>query len=483
MIKRLVHWSQSFSVRNKVMGLAVAITLLMGIGSVVVARSALIATARAELNQHAIAVATSVASRSLESVLTKSAFNVHQLLVSVRNGDPDVRYAFVVDEKGQVVGHTFGEGFPVDLLNLSAPAGDQPYTTTRLQSEEGLIHDVAVPLMSGQFGYVRVGLTETRLQQAAQGLLGGLIQTVVAVAGVGVLAALALSELLTRPLHPLIAMTRAVARGDLTQQAPPGPPDELGSLIASFNSMVTALAETRTELEGKEQARQELLQRLITAQEDERRRISRELHDEAGQSLTGLLAGLRSLSDQHPAIRERTETLLQVAHGTLEGLRHLSLELRPQSLDDLGLAVALRRYVADYTSQHGIDVDLETIGAGAGRLPGPLETCLYRIVQEALTNCARHAYASHISVVVHVRPEVASVVIEDDGVGFDPGQVLGQIQSDGRGLGLFGMQERVTLLGGTLQIESEPGQGTRLFVKCPVTREVTPDATDANLAG
>ncbi len=459
------------SIRYKVLGVAVGVTVIMGLGAVVVARGALLAAARAELEQHAIAVANAVAARSLDSVLTHSTFSLHQLLTSVRDGDSDVRYIFVVDGRGQVVGHTFGNGFPTDLLRLQQPALEQPPLVTRVETEEGLVHDAAVLLPGGQFGFVRVGLAEDRLQMAARGLWAGMIQTLIAAGGVAVMAALFLSELLTRPLRPLIAMTRAVAAGDLSRQVPPGPPDEFGSLSESFNHMVSALGESRAELRAKEQARQDLLKRVISAQEDERRRISRELHDEAGQALTGMIVGLRSLIQEHPAAAPQAEELRQLAHGTLEGLRHLSLELRPQALDDLGLPAALRRYASDYSNQHGILVDLQILGDATVRVPGPVETCLYRIAQEALTNSARHAASKHISLIFSLRPGTVSLIVEDDGIGFEPGEVIDHVSPDGRGLGLYGMQERAMLIGGTVEIESSPGNGTSIFVTCPIPRE------------
>lgn len=467
MIKRILAWSQAVSVRVKILGLAVAVAVMMGAGGIVVARAALLSAARAELEQHAVAAATSLAARAVEPVLTQSTFGLYQLVTSVREGDRDIRYAYVVDGAGRVVAHTFGTGFPQDLLTLPPPAG-VPYLATSLETEEGLVHDVAMPLLGGQFGYVRVGLTERRVQEAALGLTTGMIQAVLAVAGVAVLAALALTSLLTRPLQPLVALTQSVASGDFTRRAPAGPPDEFGHLTSAFNSMVEGLETSEREVQSKERARQELLERLMTAQEDERRRISRELHDEAGQALTALTVGLRTLADERPDVAARTEPLRQLAHSTLEGLRRLSVELRPQALDDLGLAAAVRRFTDDFASTHGLEVHLQIIGSDSLPLPPAVATSFYRIIQEALTNIARHASAQHVSVVLDLRPGAVMAIIEDDGVGFVPEEYLGNVRPDGSGLGLLGIQERVALVGGTMQIESAPRQGTSIFVKCPV---------------
>ena len=219
-----------------------------------------------------------------------------------------------------------------------------------------------------------------------------------------------------------------------------------------------------------EEARTELLRRLATAQEDERRRISRELHDQAGQQLASLTLGLKALRDGGrcpPPDREALERLQKTAEGLGRELHDLALRLRPTALDDLGLHAALHSAVEGWSRATGVEADFPGAGLDGGRLPDEIETALYRVVLEALHNTYKHARARHVSVILEYRYGYALAIVEDDGAGFEAEAVLAHAPA-GR-LGLLGMRERVALLGGTLEVESTPGTGTTLFARIPVS--------------
>ena len=205
------------------------------------------------------------------------------------------------------------------------------------------------------------------------------------------------------------------------------------------------------------------LRRVVSAQELERQRLARELHDETGQALTSILLGLKTVEDAREptqvaaAVREVRELVVR----TLQDVRRLAVELRPQALDDFGLVTALERLVETFSEQTGMRVDFEPRLSEA-RLPFDTETALYRITQEALTNVVKHANASHVSIVLTQRDGSVSAVIEDDGRGIDAEETR-------EGLGLVGMQERVALVGGKLTVESAPGSGTTLSIEVPVS--------------
>jgi two-component system, NarL family, sensor histidine kinase DevS len=203
--------------------------------------------------------------------------------------------------------------------------------------------------------------------------------------------------------------------------------------------------------------------RVVDAQELERRRLARELHDETGQALTSILLGLRAVEEarSEAEAREATAHLREQVVETLHDVRRLAVELRPKALDDFGLVPALERLVETFTEQTGIPVELETV-LGETRLPPPVETALYRIVQEALTNVIKHSRASRVSVLITRKRDSVAAVIEDDGVGFSP-----ELVRDG-GLGIVGMRERIALLDGRLTVESEPERGTSLVAEVPV---------------
>jgi signal transduction histidine kinase len=204
------------------------------------------------------------------------------------------------------------------------------------------------------------------------------------------------------------------------------------------------------------------LQRVVTAQETERARLARELHDETGQALTSILLGLRPVEDakSDEELRSAVTEVRDLVRSTLQDVRRLAVDLRPSALDDFGLVPALERLIGNFTEQTGIAVDFQPLVEE--RLSPDIETALYRIVQESLTNIVKHARAGRVSIVLRRGERAVSVVVEDDGVGFDPGAA----REDG--LGLVGMRERVALLGGRFDVESRPGAGTTFVAEVPV---------------
>jgi signal transduction histidine kinase len=218
-------------------------------------------------------------------------------------------------------------------------------------------------------------------------------------------------------------------------------------------------------VELSQRVARDALRRVVTAQELERRRLARELHDETGQALTSILLGLRAVEDARNPDELGTAIagVRDLVRSTLLDVRRLAVELRPSVLDDFGLVAALERLTETFSEQSGLLVHFEQLIRGGERLPPEVETALYRIVQESLTNVVKHAHASTVSIVLARGDDSVSLVVEDDGVGFDP-----ETPSEG-GIGLVGMQERVALLGGRLSIESRPGAGTTFQAEVPLT--------------
>jgi signal transduction histidine kinase len=205
------------------------------------------------------------------------------------------------------------------------------------------------------------------------------------------------------------------------------------------------------------------LGRALAAQELERKRLARELHDETGQALTSVLLGLKALEDAptEDELRAAAEELRELVVATLHDVRRLAVELRPKALDDFGLVPALERLAQSFSDQTGIVVDVQS-ALGKERASTDAETALYRIVQEALTNVVKHARARRVSILLTRRPGSIAAVIEDDGQGFDS-----ESTRDG-GIGLVGMRERMELLDGRLDVETSPGAGTTIRAEVPV---------------
>jgi signal transduction histidine kinase len=299
----------------------------------------------------------------------------------------------------------------------------------------------------------------------------------------------------TQPVAVLTAEAERIASGQLDWPIPELGQDEVGQLgqaldrmRQSLQALVARVERANLELEGRveertrdlneanaalrerELARAELLRKVITAQEDERKRVARELHDETTQALAALLMRVDQAADavragKTPALDE----LRTLANRALADVHRLILDLRPSVLDDLGLASAVQWYADRALGSRGVAVRCEF-----GELPAltpELETALFRICQEALSNVARHAQASHVLVELRVEGPLLCIDVEDDGVGFDHAAVA---RREGRPhWGLLGIQERADLLGGLARFDSAPGTGTRVEVRIPLSEEHT----------
>ena len=408
-----------------------------------------------------------VAARAANLILVNNYYDLHELLRDMQETNRDVRYLYVVSREGEVVGHTFTGGFPPDLLAANDWNNSRESKTVTFQAaDEGRILDIMAPIVAGRLGFVHVGLVDASLQTAMAETTRKLWLDTLLALGIGGLVAFFWARRLTRPIRELAVAATAMTRGDMSRRAEILSDDEMGQLARTFNTMSDHVAELLQELRRKEENRTLLLQKVIGAQEDERKRISRELHDQTGQMLTSLMMGLKCLEEHCPADNLcRLDELRETVRQTLENLHRLSLELRPPILDDLGLVAASERYVQDWRKLHQIDVELHVQWDCTKRLSHEMEVAVYRIVQEALTNVAKHSAATHVGVVLTCDGVRLSAIVEDDGRGFDVESAPGQATSR---LGLFGMEERAQLVGGTLTVESSHGRGTALYLRIPL---------------
>lgn len=318
----------------------------------------------------------------------------------------------------------------------------------------------------------------------------------------GLFLAWAAVQSIVKPAALLTAAAEKIAAGDLSAPVPPLGEDEIGRLgrtldtmrqklkaslesIQQLNRELEARVQQRTgelaaclvqqeglytELERKEATRGELLRKVISAQEEERRRIARELHDDTSQALAALALALERAALAPPGGRAELKAQLAAAKSlaleTLEGVHRLIFDLRPSLLDDLGLLAALRWYAESRLQPLGVRVHMETAGRER-RLAAQVETALFRAVQEAITNIARHAQAENAALSLDYRPDRIVIEVEDDGKGFDV-DALASSADDRRGLGLASIRERISLLDGTLSIQSELGRGTKIHIEVPL---------------
>ncbi|MCK6487750.1 MAG: HAMP domain-containing protein [Planctomycetes bacterium] len=443
----------------KVLGIGALVAALFGIYALVVARAAMEGVLDDLVRERALGQARDLSHLVERPLAVGDVVALDRLLAKLRASNPELRYAVVRDQRGSAVAHTFPDRPPRALA--VAVAGAEP-VLRRLASDEGGVVDVAVGVLDGQAGSVQVGLLDRRVGSGVASLTGSLAWGLALCALLGAGLAVLLADALVRPIAVLGRAARAIAAGDLAARAGKASDDEVGRLADDFNRMAAALEGQRADLAARTRDRAELMQRLVQAQEDERRTIARELHDHLGQLLTALLLDIeRPAADEaEAAARLRLAGRVRVL---VEEVRRMAWGMRPSVLDDFGLVTALARQAEDLGRTGPLRIACEAVGLGEGeRLPSAVETALYRIAQEGLTNCLRHAQATSASVVLVRRPGQVSLVVEDDGRG------LPAEPPAGRHLGLAGMRERAGLLGGTLTIESAPGQGTTLRVTIPL---------------
>jgi signal transduction histidine kinase len=245
---------------------------------------------------------------------------------------------------------------------------------------------------------------------------------------------------------------------------------EIHRLVIAINAMLSRLENRTLELQA-------ISERAILAQEEERVRIARGLHDETAQSISMLIIHLeqieRLLPEGNPALQQRMIDVRQLATRLLEDLRKVIWNLRPSILDDLGLIPAIRWYARSNLGELGVQVNFGTEDESM-RLPPHIETMLFRITQEAMSNILRHAEARVVDIWLGQKNDTVFLEIRDDGRGFDMEQISGQALSR-KQLGLLGIQERVSLVGGDVKIDSAPGIGTRLYISVPIVRMKSED--------
>jgi signal transduction histidine kinase len=627
------------------MGIVVVLILIFGLAITFQVRNSLTTTLTDELEKQGVAIARDLAARSTDLILTSNSFDLYQLLKNTVENNETVRYALSLSPDGNVLSHSFSGGIPVGLAEVNQTEADDSFRLERLDTNEGLILDIAVPVFGGRAGIARIGMSTDLLYETVTSTTRSWLIITGLLSLIGLVASYSLTSVLTRPIKHLVEAVKAITRGDLQRKAPVWALDEIGRLGEAFNTMTESLAKSHKESEAfqvellrrnlelsalnaiatevsgsrsltdtmryslmkilefinlkagwvsvltdttdqavtvchtglspivvqklahihfsgckcreainrklpivvsinggtcpilhhklangevlrchvtvplisksqvlgllhivgsepsqftvenihllgaigyqmgvaienmnlwdelkhKEEMRGYVLKEIISVQEAERKRIARELHDQTGQSLTSLMLSLKTLEGaSQQAIQQRIADMRQLVAQTLEEVHNLALELRPSSLDDLGLIKVLEQYIGEYARKYRLKTDFQAIGFDQRWLSPETEIALYRIVQEAMTNVVKHAQAKKISVLMEVRDSSVVAIVEDDGRGFDIQQDSGlTCVSSKSQLGLYGMYERAELIGGRITIESKLGVGTSVIVEVP----------------
>ncbi|HWR44225.1 HAMP domain-containing sensor histidine kinase [Sporomusa sp.] len=461
-----MKWFQEMRIIHKLSLSFATVLFLLSISMGIILWNSMGNVMRDSLETKGIDLAAQLAALSSEPIQTANLYALHELVYLTQNSNKEVRYVFITDDQGAVLVHTFPQGMPKKLLSthdVSQQKSEEPEVLV-ISTDEGNIHDVLYPIERGELGYIRVGMHEKTIQQVLLANIGELILTTIFIGAVTLVFCVKLTQLFTKPLNKLIKISESISRGILPAETKVTSGDELGKLTTAINTMTASLKKSEAE-------RQSLLNHLITAQEDERKRISRELHDETSQALTALILSMRAMANQADN-SDNKSFILEVrdeAAGVLHKLRDLAVELRPPALDDLGLVAAIQKYLDDYKERYQMKVEFDH--SLVNPIPEPQASlAIYRILQESLTNIIKHSGANHVLIIL-TETDSIDLTVKDNGVGLTV-ETLSKARSENR-LGLYGIQERVEILGGRFAIESEPPKwATVIKVSLPRLKEV-----------
>ena len=456
----------------KILGLAFGLLATFSLITISQIRKELDAHIENVLQEESRFVAREIALQAKDYLLISDHFGLNRLLVTMTENRPDIRYAFVLSTQKEVLAHTFGRQFPPDLLDVheNLATGVLPTETTRkITTSEGPVWDTQQSIPFRENNVVRVGVKGDNLRRQLSAFIAAFVRNTLLIALLGGTLSLLITWLITKPMKELLTATQKIRRGIYDVTLPVGGHDEIGRLIEGFNTMAEGLSQWERVRNEKEALQRDFLQKIMTGQEAERRRIARELHDQTGQALASCMVELKLLEQatKDDDYRKGIERLKRTLTQELDALHNLAMDLRPSVLDDLGLLPALEMYVQHFEKRHGCKVRLTVLGDFTQRIDPCLETCVYRIIQESLTNVAKHAEASEAEIFLTKKTHSVRGGIEDNGIGFQM-QAVDLAQH----MGVYGMRERVQLLKGSFSIDSDKGVGTMITFEIP-TQEVT----------
>ncbi|MFV2068745.1 MAG: HAMP domain-containing protein [Pirellulales bacterium] len=462
-MSRFFWWVLSVRLFFKILGIGALVAAVFGGITLFQVRASLSRARHQVLEQTTRFMSRSLMAGLERPMLTGDLVSVRQKVRRAMELFPDIRYIIVRDAGGQIVSQFPEKRVPEDLIHTISPS-----IRSEVRESRGmLIYDVECPILEGRAGVLQIGISDQMVTEELATVTRSLLLTLALCLVLGAGLAVGLTYLLTYPIHHLEQAANRIRGGDFTSRSEIFSADEIGRLALAFNQMADSLQDHRREVEEKEKARLSLIERIVGAQEQERQSISRELHDQLGQSLLALLLTVQSLKTGHSIPEGGFDDIEAKIRELIDEVGRLAWGMRPPILDDYGLDFALARLVKEISGHSKLTIDYQyTCPTGLGRLPSRIEVTLYRIAQEALANVVRHAHATHASAVVLQGSDEVTLLIEDNGSGFDSSQSANRSSSC---LGLTGMKERATLLGGHCEVESIFEQGTTVRTRIPVT--------------
>lgn len=500
-LNRFVWHLLSVPIFVKILGVGLIVTVLFGGVAFYESRAGIYRTHYRIHGLKAFSVASVLAEKVEPFVRSGDIGEVDAELDRTIKMYPDTRYVVIQDTDGKILSHgfTFPKEAPADLLGrggdlcaschatltfhdiatdlLEVPSDLQLIggTIREYQKNEHLILEANVGIGHEPIGTIRLGVGDTLIAHELSAISRSMLIALMTCAALGVSLALGLAYLIVRPIHNLVQATNRIREGDFAVRAHVFSGDEIGELSMALNQMAEGLENYRAEVQEKDAIRVSLIGKIVQAQEEERKNISRELHDHFGQSLSNALLSVESLLKEIPPQSERGEALRRSIRGLIDDVRRMAWDARPSILDDYGIDHALRRYVEEMAKRVSFPIDYQCVlPPNSERMPSEIEVTLYRVAQEAMTNVIRHAEPSQASIILMRHDQEVSLIVEDNGKGFD---IRHAKRHQDAMLGLIGMEERAALVGGDFAVDSQVGSGTTVRVRIPVNGRTHADTT------
>lgn len=427
-------------------------------------------------------IASALAVTVTNDILLDDRFSLQGCMNRMMDTNDQVRYIIISYPDGSAMASTFLQALPEGLPRTRLPDGELGFEPISFSSNEGRIKEVMVPIDEGLIGYVRVGMTEHKMMSDLQMRCAQVILAVLLVCIAASVLATRYALAFLKPIRKLAFAVKQLDKGNYGIQVPITSQDEIGRLAMIFNEMSVGLRNNIDEnnrlveaLQEKEKDRKWLISQLFSVREDEKRCISRELHDESSQSMASILTYLRVLHSRLDTDEQR-EMLFEIREltaNTLGGLRQLAVDLHPPLLEDLGLITAIEKYLDPIKKTHPeLNIELHAQGDFA-KLSKQAALICYRTIQEGVANILKHAQAHHVQLRLCVYDENVHLLVADDGVGAELEAV--QNAKLNRHLGLVSMKERVELLNGKFELTTGKGKGTKIEISLPLEIEGNED--------
>ncbi len=456
----------NISLRIKVIGLVIFAALILGLPVIYFVNKDFSQQNNIQLRLMSKTTSEQLSSQSVNYILEDNIYALTRLLKNSLKSDPDAVYAFIQNKRGEVIASTFNGGFPAGLLKVN-DFKPKSLSTVKIKTTKGMIYDTSAPILEGRLGVVRVGISSVRSNLTLYSLIRSIFFSMIFAAALAIILSGAIAWWVMAPIVKLSEAVNMVKNGSYDVKLDVKREDEIGKLTNGFNEMVNSLKKANLEQIENDNLRKNFITNVIKAQEEERKRIARDLHDQFAQMLAyikirfGLLKDLNDFKEARSSIIQISEDLAKA----LDLVRDIAKSLMPGILDEMGLVCAASSYIDDINKKSAdFRVDFYTGSLKDKRFHPNTEINVYRIIQEALSNVILHSQTNYAKISLEESDGKIRGAIEDYGIGFK----YDIIKKDS--FGIFGMIERAKLLGGDLEIESIPGKGTEVKFWVPAAQ-------------